>query len=199
MNVSSRCLIMLWCAALLTGGVSVMIAQTNDFASRDVDLVLTAAFLLPSDNISAEDYNIMLHQNGTFLGRLAVDFYLMPKMSMGVYTSVSPVSYGESGETATELDFGGSLKGRFLIAHGAVALKAGVNIGYRYIASKFKYADGVSGFSIGPSIEVQFATGSSIAPHIEIGFLSQPAGGNTYTNVTFPPIFYFGGGCSLGL
>jgi hypothetical protein len=199
MNGLIRLTTALCLAGLLFVSTHVTYAQTNDFASRDVDLVLTAAFLLPSDNISAEDYNIMLHQNGTFLGRLAVDFYLFPKMSMGVYTSVSPVSYGESDETATVLDFGGSLKGRFFIARGAVAVKAGVNIGYRYITSKLKYADGVSGFSIGPSIEVQFATGSNIAPHIEIGFLSQPAGGNKYTNVTFPPIFYVGGGCSLGL
>jgi hypothetical protein len=59
--------------------------------------------------------------------------------------------------------------------------------------------DNVSAFGIGPSIEVQFATGSVVAPHVEIDFLSQPAGGNDYTDITFSPIFYLGAGCSLGL
>jgi hypothetical protein len=199
MNGLFRSIPALCIAGVLCVSQNQMQAQTSDFVSRDVDLVLTAAFLLPSDNISAEDYGIKLHQNGTFLGRIAADFFLIPKMSMGVYMNVSPVSYGESDETATVLEFGGSLKGRFLVAHGAVAVKMGANVGYRYISSKLKYSDGVSGFSIGPSIEVQFATGTSLAPHIEIGFLSQPAGGNEYTNITFPPIFYVGGGCSLGL
>jgi hypothetical protein len=75
-----------------------------------------------------------------------------------------------------------------------------VNVGYRSFTSDLKYADKVNGFAIGPEIDVQFGIGSVVAPHVEMGFLSQPAGGNNdYTSITFPPIIYLGAGCSLGL
>lgn len=199
MNSAIRYCVLLLVSILLLSGPNTLHAQSRGFLSRDADLGFTGAFLLSSDEVYASDFNVNVTQNGTFLARLFADFFLMPKFSMGVFVNFAPTSYGESSETATMLEFGGSLKARFVVARGAVAIKAGVNLGYRLYMSDFKYADAVKGFGIGPSIEVQFAVGSEVAPHVEIGFLSQPAGGNSYTNVTFPPIFYFGGGLSLGL
>ncbi len=199
MNSTIRHSVPLLISMLLLGGPNTTQAQSRGFLSRDADLGFTGAFLLPSDEISAADFNAKVSQNGTFLARIFADFYLMPKLSMGIFVNFAPTSYGESSETATMLEFGGSLKARFVVARGAVAIKAGVNLGYRLYMSDFKYADAVKGFGIGPSIEVQFDVGSAVAPHVEIGFLSQPAGGNDYTTVTFPPIIYFGGGLSLGL
>lgn len=199
MSLSIRYAPLCLIAVLLLVGPGTTTAQLRGFLSRDADLGLTAAFLLPSDEIAAEDFNVKVSQNGTVLARLYADFYIIPRLSMGVYVNFAPTSYGESSETATMLEFGGSLKARFVVGRGSVAIKPGVNFGYRLFMSDFKYADAVKGFGIGPSIEVQFAVGSVVAPHLEIGFLSQPAGGNEYTNVTFPPIFYFGGGLSLGL
>jgi hypothetical protein len=206
MNGLVRSILALCIAALFSTSLHMTHAQTKDFASRDADIFLTAAYLFPSDNIAADDYGITLHQDGMLFGRLGADFFLIPKLSMGVYMNVGSIKISGMGPfvgnspSVTMMEFGGSLKGRFIIAHGAVAIKAGVNIGYRMFTSDLKYADKVNAFAIGPDVEVQFATGSVVAPHLEIGFLSQPAGGNNdYTSITFPPIVYIGGGCSLGL
>jgi hypothetical protein len=201
----SRSIPALCCAGLICLVVNQARTQTNDFASRDADIFATAAYLFPSSNISAGDYGITLDQDGALLGRLGADVYIIPKLSMGVYMAMGSVKLGGEGSFAGSstsvmmMEFGGSLKGRFIVGRGAVAIKAGVNIGYRILTSDLERADKVSAFSIGPSIEVQFATGSIVAPHVEIGFLSQPAGGNEYTDITFSPIVYLGAGCSLGL
>ena len=205
MNGLFRSIPALCCAGFITLLQNPMQAQTCDFMSRDAEVCVTAAYLLPSSNISASDYGLTLNQDGALFGRLGADVFLIPKLSMGVYMHVGSVKlsgdgpFAGSSESVTMMEFGGSLKGRFILGHGAVAVKAGVNIGYRMFTSGQERMDKVSAFGIGPSIEVQLATGSIVAPHIEIGFLSQPSGGNEYTDITFSPIFYLGAGCSLGL
>ncbi len=150
------------------------------------DLGVTAAYWLSGD-ISIEGVDI--EKDGGFLLRAFGDFYLMPKLAMGMYFNFAPVSAG--GEDATLYEFGGSIKPRFMLDKD-MALKPGLNLGYRFSTADVEALE-IDAFGINLSVELQKQLDNMMI-HGEFGFLAQPAGGNEYADVTFAPIFYFGGG-----
>jgi hypothetical protein len=94
-------------------------------------------------------------------------------------------------------EIGGSIKPRFPLADGSVVIKPGLNIGYRMYSSDSDVMDETKSMGLNVSVEVQFDAKSVVVPYFEIGFLSQPVGGNKVTDVTFPPFIYFGGGVAF--
>jgi hypothetical protein len=129
--------------------------------------------------------------------RIFYDTYLAEKFGVGAYANFSPISWGESSEGATLIEFGCALKPRFPLGDGNIVLKPGLNIGYRMISSSLSYADKISALGLNVSVEIQFASKAGFVPFAEIGFLSQAAGGNSYSDITFPPIIYLGGGVAF--
>jgi hypothetical protein len=132
-----------------------------------------------------------------FLGRIFYDAYIMDKLAVGAYINISPVSVDNSNTGATMFEIGGSIKPRFPLADGAAVIKPGLNIGYRIYSSDSDVMDETKAMGLNVSVEVQFDAHQIFAPYFEIGFLSEPVGGNKATDVTFPPFIYFGGGIAF--
>jgi len=129
--------------------------------------------------------------------RLFYDEYIIEKLGVGAYVNFSPVSSAGISTGATMFEFGGAIKPRFPLAEGKAVLKLGLNIGYRMQSSDIPAMDKIDAMGLNLTVEVQFATSSSLAPFIEMGFLSQPVGGNQDYTVQFPPIMYFGAGVAF--
>jgi hypothetical protein len=144
-----------------------------------------------------EYYDRDISKETSFLLQSFADFYLMEKLAMGIYANFSSFSFEDYDETATIYEFGVSIKPRFILAGGSLAIKPGLQLGYRGQSSDISAADEVQGMGLNFSIEFQFNIGSNITPFGIIGFLSQPLGGNDATDVTYKPIFYFGGGIAF--
>ncbi|MBN1397282.1 MAG: hypothetical protein JXA06_04540 [Bacteroidetes bacterium] len=162
--------------------------------ARNRDIGITAAYWLAGEVTVGGSY---ADKEGGLLLRAFYDEYIMPKLGVGFFVNFSPVTYEGSGVDITMIEFGGAIKPRFPLADGKAVLKIGLNIGYRMESSDFERLDKVDALGINLSVEVQFKTESSIAPFAEIGFLSQPVGGNEYYDIQSPPIIYLGGGVAF--
>jgi hypothetical protein len=133
-----------------------------------------------------------VEKDASMLIRLFGDAYLIPQFGVGVYFNYSPISQDDIDVTVTE--FGAALKARFFLSP-EVAIKPGVNVGYRLGSSDIKSVDH-DGLGMNASVELQLWL-QPILLFGEIGFLTQPSGGNDFTDVTYSPIFYVAGGIGL--
>jgi hypothetical protein len=164
--------------------------------ARSGDFGITTALWLSGDvRIAYPGFDV--EKNTGFLLRVFYDAYIMEKFGVGAYVSFSPISWGSSDLGATMYEFGCSLKPRFPLGDGDVVIKPGLNIGYRTISSDFADADGINALGLNVSVEIQYNIKNVFVPYLEIGFLAQPAGGNDNSDITFPPIIYFGAGVAF--
>ena len=175
--------------ALVVFALCAMPLFGQDIMERTRDIGITAAYWLSGD-ISVDSYTG--EKEGSFLLRAFGDFYLMPKLAMGVYFNFAP--YSQDDIDVTFYEFGGSIKPKFMLDKD-LALKPGLNIGYRMSTSDYDQAE-IDALGLNLSVELQKQMDNMLI-HGEFGFLAQPAGGNEWADVTFAPIIYFGGGITF--
>jgi hypothetical protein len=80
---------------------------------------------------------------------------------------------------------------------GTVRVSPGLALAYQMTFAK-TYDETVKGFSPGAFVELVFPAGSEIRGAAEVGFISQPWGGNADFDVTFGPIVYVALGAEYG-
>jgi hypothetical protein len=144
-----------------------------------------------------EEFDFYIDKETSFMLQCFADFYLMEKLAMGIYANFSSLSFEDFDETASLYGFGISIKPRFILSDGSFAIKPGLLIGVRWITVDAPNLDTVGGLGINFSVEFQFRTSRTFIPYGIMGFLSQPAGGNEDTDLTFAPIFYIGAGVAF--
>ena len=127
----------------------------------------------------------------------AFDAVVAEKLSMGGYFFYSGTSEAETGEdlSANIMTIGGTLKGRFAL-RGGTQLRPGVIFAYQLTSGDA--FDDVTGLNVGFTFEAVFPLKDFNAIVGEIGFTSQPSGGNSDADVTWAPIFYLTVGYEFG-
>jgi len=179
--------------------ISIVLYQTGfskDLMSRTHDFGITAGLWFSGD-ISVARFGVWREKDAGLLLRVFYDEYIVEKLAVGAYINFSPVSSPALDQGATMFEIGGSFKPRFPLGGGKAILKPGLNIGYRMFSSSADILDKIDALGLNVSVEVQFATDAGIVPFAEVGFLSQPAGGNPISDITFAPIVYLGGGIAF--
>ena len=165
-------------------------------SARSMDVGIGAGYNFPGTiNVSGFDVD----KEGNFLLHIFADFYLVEKFSWGVYGNFGPgVKFEISDETATMYEFGMALKPRFILSDGAIALRPGLEVGYRIIDvdSDVEGID-VDGLALNGSVELQFRTSGHFVPFVQLGFITHPVGGNDFDDVSWGPIFYVMGGVAF--
>lgn len=176
--------------------------NTNDsvsgFEAKAYDIGFALGLWLPG-TISIEDVD--LDKSAGPLFRAFADAYLMPKFAVGAYFNYSSATleYGKYEVDADFYEFGVSLKPRFIVSP-VVALKPGLNIGYRKstrekLAGESATTDtDIDGLAVNLSIEIQYLINNDYIVFFEGGFLSQPTGGDSDADVTWAPIIYIAAG-----
>lgn len=179
---------------LFTVSVLILVAapiqlQAQDLSNREYDFGVTAAYWMDGNIvIQGTDFD----KDSAFLLRAFGDFYVVPKFAMGFFFNYSP--YTQSGTDVNFYEFGGAFKLKFLLQKD-LALKPGINIGYRFTSADVEVAE-IDALGVNLSIELQKALDNMMI-FGEFGFLSQPSGGNSDVEVTFAPIIYIGGGIAF--
>jgi len=130
-----------------------------------------------------------------WIGNLAFDALLAEKISMGGYFFYSGVTAEGSDEGANILGIGGTIKARFTLK-GGTQIRPGLILAYQITSGDV--FDDVNGLDVGFTAEVVFPLKDFNAIVAEIGFTSQPSGGNEYVDVTWAPIFYLTLGYEFG-
>lgn len=125
----------------------------------------------------------------------AYDAMVAEKLSMGGYFFYSGVTEEISGEGANIMAIGGTIKGRFPM-RGGNQIRAGIILAYQMTSGDV--FDDVEGLNVGFTGEFVFPLQNKKAVVTEIGFTTQPAGGNSDADVTWAPIFYLTVGYEFG-
>jgi hypothetical protein len=192
-------LVLLGAVMLLSGAPNLMAQDKPSY--KPFAFGISAGMVLPG-TINLGGIDISTSMSPYFKAHL--DAYLVEKLSMGIYASYltlsmdrvkgSSVSIPDNMNGASGFEIGGTIKPCFKLSD-AVTMKPGVEIGYRYINPEMTDVSGsnISGFALNAAFEFKFKAGG-ISPFIAPGFISQPAGGNDFDDITWAPIFTVAGG-----
>lgn len=183
--------LMLLCAV----GASFASAQTLSTRAGDFGI---SANLWTSGDIYLARWDVDVTKEDALLLHVFYDAYLVEKLSMGIYGHYASVSLASSSTSVSMYEIGMTIKPRFIIADGAVAIKPALHLGYRTSGSDDPDLDGMNAMGLDASVQVQINTQGVVIPFFEFGFLSQPTGGvSGITDITWAPIIYVGAGVVL--
>jgi hypothetical protein len=98
-------------------------------------------------------------------------------------------------ESFTLVNLGAIFKLR--LQAGSVSINPGAVLAYQIIDHD-DVGDAINGFSPGALVEVLVPLGKTVSGVAEVGFISQPSGGNSDYEVTFGPKFYLSAGVAFG-
>ena len=183
--------IVLLCLVLVALSISTGSAQEQTW-----NFTFKGGLLLPG-SVTVEGYDF---DTGTgWLLNAHFDGYVAPKLSIGAFLMLAGPSvtvYGDDyGANITTI--GATLKGRFTTQSG-LQLRPGIAFGYQMTSSD-AYSDNVTGLDVGGFLEVaKPLKGGKNALVGELGFMTQPSGGNEDADVTWGPIFYLAFGYEFG-
>ena len=163
--------------------VSVLPASSE---TDTLDLGFSGNFWL-SGTINVEGYDA--DKDAGLLFRGFVDSIVVDKICVGGFLNIAP-SVTVEGESGRMYEIGGAFKYRTMIKD--MPFKIGIGLGYRKMESDL--TDDIDGLGVNASAELQFNINKNFKPFAELGFLSQPSGGNSDYEVTWAPIIYLGGG-----
>jgi hypothetical protein len=125
-----------------------------------------------------------------------LDGILVPKLSMGLFLLYTPMKAKDYDKNSNLFSVGMTIKPRFTL--GDVAqIRPGIAIGYNHIKND-DMDDPSNGLNIGFQIEVSKMIQENLGIVGELGFVSQPVGGDGNYDLTFPPIFYICFGVEFG-
>jgi len=114
----------------------------------------------------------------------------------GPYVSTIPsVEIFRFDVSPTLFELGFQIGPRFEIA-GAHELRAMAQIGYRQWITSDEFISS-NGLATNLNITFEFNKENALSPKVEIGFLTQPTGGNDEVFISFSPYWYVGGGIVL--
>jgi hypothetical protein len=149
--------------------------------------------LLFPGTVSVEGYDVDTEMGWMIHGYF--DGVVAPKLSLGGFILFAGTSAADFDESANIITLGGTIKGRFK-AGTSIYLRPGLALGYQMIGGD-AFED-VKGLNISAIFELVKSLQNKNAIVGELGFITQPAGGNEDADVTFGPIFYLTVGYEFG-
>ena len=160
--------------------------------SQSWNFNIKGGLLLPGP-VTIEGFDVDTEMGWIF--NAAYDALLAEKISMGAYFSYAGTTPENGDASANILAIGGTLKARFTLK-GGTQIRPGLILAYQMTSGDA--FDDVKGLDVGFTGEVAFPLKKKNAIVAEIGFTSQPSGGNADADVTWAPIFYLTLGYEFG-
>ncbi len=173
------------------------INSAQSFEKKSYDLGISIGNWFEGDvYVYNDDRDLVFSKEGSLLIRAFYDCYLIPKLSVGLYFNFASISFSDAASEPDMFEFGFTIKPRFFLSRD-VAIKPGLNIGYRSVSSDFETTEH-DAMGLNLSIELQYYINKSVKiVFLDTGFLAQPIGGNDDFTIDYDPIFYVGLGVAL--
>lgn len=127
----------------------------------------------------------------TILLKLDYTAYIADFFGLGGYVTYGSPYYSFVYGEVSMAEFGVVLKPRFR-AGDQLVVKFPVNLGYRSYGGLAG-----QGFGVNLSGVLEYQASPSIKPYLDIGIMTQPAGGNDATDITFGPTFALAAGVAF--
>ena len=164
-------------------------------AAKSWYAAVKGGFLMDGEAHVSGDFEGDVDTNSGTMLLLSADSIMAPKLSVGAFLLYA--QSGIEGEDASIMTLGGTLKARF--AFGTFQLRPGLALGYQTINPDSSAAAADStGLDVGFGCEASFPINPKLNFVGEVGFITQPAGGNDDVEFTFGPIWYVVGGVEFG-
>jgi hypothetical protein len=139
--------------------------------------------------IWADDLGAYFSVGETVLIRGEYNYFVATPFGIGFYYTLGFPYYSYFYEEVTMHEVGLVFKGR-IPAGNMVVIKPGLYAGYRaYTGGLDAGYDPGTGFGLNGTVAFQFMPSAKIKPFIDMGIMSQPAGGNDLTDITYSPTF----------
>jgi hypothetical protein len=156
---------------------------------------LKAGVLFPG-TVDVEGVDLDLEAGPLF--HASVDLVVAPKLSLGAFLLFARTQPEDIDRDVSILTLGATIKGRFIGGPGELQLRPGIMLGYQKISVE-NVSDDSTGMDVGAVAELSIPFGGGFtAALIELGFITQPVGGNDDAEITFGPIFFLTGGIEFG-
>jgi len=174
--------------------VTVFFLSTAPAQTESWNMTIKGGLLFPGTvNIDPPGWDVDTEMG--WMLNICGDAMVAPKLSLGGFIIYAGTSAEEFDESASIFTLGGTIKGRFTMQSGW-QLRPGLAIGYQMIGGD-AFED-VNGLDVGGIFEVVKPLANKKALVGELGFITQPSGGNDDADVTFGPIFYLNVGYQFG-
>jgi hypothetical protein len=122
---------------------------------------------------------------------------ITPKISAGVfYQNISNSTKADDSITTNAI--GGIVQFRFTTAPN-LQFRPGLTLGYNFDISGDALQNSATGLEIGALVEAAYCIKDGHMITGELGFVTQPAGGNSDIDMTYGPTFYFLIGYAFGM
>jgi hypothetical protein len=174
--------------------VAVALALAAPSAFAQLEFTAAGAVVAPG-SIFVTPYN--WDTSVGFSANAGVDYAVAPKFSAGLVVQYSSVNLSELDVGAQTVGAGVSLK-VLLGDPKAIHFKVGANLLYQLNSVDVPEADGASGLGVGALVEVLKPMSPTLDLVGQVGFITQPSGGNDSADVTWGPIFFVGVGAAFG-
>lgn len=164
-----------------------LIAQNN----KNIELSIALVQMTETDNLYFAEINRYFYVGDALITKAEVVYYsesFSKNFGVGMYINIGSPWYDGFGETSMT-EIGPVLKWKIKI--DKIVLVPTLYVGYRYYDQKAG-----DGLGINFSGIIQYPL-DKFTPFLDLGFFSQPAGGNDATDITYAPVFGIGGGISV--
>jgi len=172
--------------------ITVVVFLITPAQAQNWNMNIKGGVMLPG-TVSIEGFDVDTETG--WIINTAYDAMVAEKLSMGGYFFYAGITEEESGEGANIMTIGGTLKGRFPM-RGGNQIRAGIILAYQMTSGDV--FDDVEGLNVGFTGEYVIPMKNKKAVVVELGFTSQPAGGNADADVTWAPILYLTVGYEFG-
>ena len=166
-------------------------ASANE--ESDLDVSVSATYVLEGDNLYvAEADEFFYVGDGVLLKGEAIRYLpaFSRRFGVGVFLQAGYLWYDGYEEIAM-VEAGPAFSWRLQVEPFVVVPT--LYFGYRHYGD-----DAGDGLGINVSLQARYPRGR-YTPFLDVGFLTQPTGGNDDTDITFSPVFTLGAGLSFGL
>lgn len=168
---------------------SILSAQEEDL---NVDFSGLAGLLLPGElYISDGSYEAYPETAMSPFFILALDLSQSKALSFGAYYQFTSMGYDAADGVDIFHTIGISISPLFYTQ--TLVIKPNIRLGYRIIPGYYATSDPIEGFAADFGLQFQ-KRAQGLQPIVEIGFITQPSGGNDAVFFEFSPIFYFAAG-----
>lgn len=164
------------------------VAESAEPSVRDTEIGISAGLWLSGTaTVWTDEWDVSVDKSTSLMLRAILDKNINKSFAAGMYGNFSQFKAEDADVDGTMMEFGFAFKPRFYL-NPDLAVKPGLNIGYRRISSSD--VDTINALGLNFSCELQFLKETGPSFYIDFGFLAQPTGGNADWNFTFGPIFY---------
>lgn len=176
-------------APVVSTSANVVESTSSSAPAEKLYAIGFGAFYWMSGEVNVDAfYDFDADKDPSLVWKAFADYSVAPRFMVGAYLLAGSADVDENEFSFIEI--GISLK-PVIHLNKTVFIKPGLFLGYR--SAEFGESTGHKGLGINFGTEVLFKQGT-YAPYIDVGFLSQPVGGNGDIGVVWAPIGYVGAG-----